>query len=136
MTLSFVAGVGLALAGLALGKPTAYPIAGVLFGVFLWRLRSLDYSRREWLRRIGIAICIPIVLAGPFHLHVYQELGTGELMATATHMDLRMSSTQGVVGQLNPGYLELLKILRPQLFLIWMSPGAGFRCTARCRPGS
>jgi hypothetical protein len=121
MDLSFVALIGLALAGLAHSKPTAYPIAGVLFGVFCWRLRSHSYSAREVFRRLGIAICIPLVLAGPFHLHVYDELGTGEWMATATHMDLRVSSTSGIAAQPRLGLDELFKLRQTQRYLIWMS---------------
>lgn len=121
MRLSLTAWVGLSLAGLAHAKPTAYPIAGVLLAVFAWRLRSYDYSRRELLRRIGIAVCIPIALALPFHLHVYRELGTGEWMAAATHLDLSTTTNHGLIDRRPLDLGKQLQFHWSRAYTIWMT---------------
>ena len=57
----------------------------------------------------------------PFHLHVYRELGTGEWMATATHLDLSTTTNHGVIDR-RP--LDLAKQLRfhwSRAYTIWMT---------------
>lgn len=118
---ALVCAVGLAVAGLAHSKPTAYPIAGLLLAVFCVKLLKSSHDLRQILRRLGVVMCLTIVLAGPFHLHVYNELGTGEVMATATHLELRGSSSSGLPRNPEPSFDLPDAFIPEEMPLLWLS---------------
>ena len=98
LTLADAALVGLTLGVVAHGKFNAYVVAGVLFGVFAicaWRQRE---SLRHRLRLIGVVIALPTLLAGSFHLYIYNQLGNRHLIPTSDQMQLLDSTFKGAIA--------------------------------------
>ncbi|MFT4543187.1 MAG: hypothetical protein ACI841_005064 [Planctomycetota bacterium] len=113
--------VGVVFAGIAHAKPTCYPLAGALLAVYSWRLFVSRPTIRQALRRVGVVISVPLLLAGPFHLHVYEELGTGELSPSTTHSELMLSTSSGVASEARPPLQDLIKLRARHLPFVWLS---------------
>jgi hypothetical protein len=50
---------------------------------------------RDRLRIVGLVVAVPLLLAGPFHLHVYDEMRNGSLLGSTEHELLRESTFDG-----------------------------------------
>jgi 4-amino-4-deoxy-L-arabinose transferase-like glycosyltransferase len=88
--------IGLALAGLAHAKYNVWIVSAPLFIVFVVRTWHTTGEWRTRLRLIGTAVLIPAILAGWFHLHVYEELANGHVLAGRDHQELMRSTFTGV----------------------------------------
>ncbi len=121
LDLRWAAWVGLLLAGFAHGKPNGYPVAGIVAAFFAWRLLRSDTSVHERLRLAGLVLATTVVLAGPFHLHVYRELGTGELLATKAHENLFSSTFRGVETVAPPPPSKMLDYRVDERHRVWRS---------------
>jgi hypothetical protein len=87
--------VGLSLALIAYVRYNAFLIGAILLGVFAFRVIRSSSPARTRLRFIGVAVALPLLLAGAFHLHVYDELRNGHVLATIDNEQLAKSTFQG-----------------------------------------
>lgn len=119
LTLVDAAITGGVLALLALSRLNVAFVAVVLAAVYAVRVVRIPASARTKARYLGLAIAIPVVLAGPFHLHVYNELDTGDLLPSETAVDLGDSTFQGQLPE-RPSFDRLLEVRNEQIPSVWM----------------
>jgi hypothetical protein len=117
--------VGLTLGLAAHGRYHGFvvPVALLLtFGVLVLR-REKGYRIR--FRLLGIAIALPVLLGGSFHLYVYDELENRHVLASLDNEELNDSTYQGSIPDARP-LKELVLVRRRQVPDIWMGIWAWF----------
>ncbi len=119
--LSAAAWIGLTLAALALSKYNGFPVGGFLFAALVVRIAVDRPGWRAAYRKLGIAVSLPLLLAGWFHLHVFQELATGEVMAAASIKELKESTYEGVLPPPRPAWGEVLRHRAAGLQGVWVT---------------
>jgi hypothetical protein len=87
--------VGLSLALIAYVRYNAFLVGAILLVVFAFRVIRSSSPARTQLRFIGVAVALPLLLAGGFHLHVYNELQNGHVFATIDNEQLAKSTFDG-----------------------------------------
>jgi hypothetical protein len=87
--------VGLTLALVAYVRYNAFSVGAVLLVVFAVRVFRSSDAVRTRLRFMGVAVALPVLLAGGFHLHVYNELQNGHVLATVDNEQLADSTFKG-----------------------------------------
>ncbi|MDQ1460362.1 MAG: hypothetical protein QOI08_1846 [Actinomycetota bacterium] len=123
VTLGDAALVGLTVGVAAHGRYNGFLVAGLLLVVYVVRVLRSSPSLRAKLRLVGVAIALPVLLAGAFHLHVYNELQNRHMLATADNEQLAESTFQGHLRVATPT-LSLLKKRVHQAPSVWMSSWA------------
>jgi hypothetical protein len=94
--------VGGALAVTAHGRYNGFVAGVALAGVFgVCVLRKAE-GLRVRLRLAGLAVALPLLLAGPVHLSIAQELRNGHVLASTDHDELARSTRFGAVSDLPP----------------------------------
>ena len=71
--------------------------AGVLVLAFGFRVLRQGGPIRERLRFVGVAVALPVLMAGSMYLAVYAELDNGSLLPATTSMELGDSTFFGVI---------------------------------------
>jgi hypothetical protein len=115
--------VGLTVGVAAHGRYNGFLVAGLLLVIYIVRASRSSSSLRTKFRLVGVAIALPILLAGAFHLHVYNELQNRHILATADNEQLAESTFQGRLRPPTPT-LTLLKRAVHQAPSVWMSSWA------------
>ena len=133
VTLADAALVGLTIGVAAHGRYNGFLVAGLLLVVYVVRALRSSAALRTKLRLVGVAVALPVLFAGAFHLHVYNELQNRHILATADNEELAESTFQGRL-RVAPPELTLLKKRVRQAPNVWMSswaaiakpPGPGY----------
>ncbi len=123
VTLGDAALVGLTVGVAAHGRYNGFLVAGLLLVVCVVRVLRSSPSLRAKLRLVGVAIALPVLLAGAFHLHGYNELQNRHILATADNEELAESTFQGRL-RVAPPTLSLLNRRVHQAPNVWMSSWA------------
>jgi len=89
--------VGGTLGLAAHGRYTVFVVAGLLLTLFVGRVVLGRLGPRTTYRFVGTAVAIPLLVAAPMHLHVYNELDNGHLLATVDNEQLALSTFEGDV---------------------------------------
>ena len=103
----------------------AFLAAGVLLAAFAVRALQQAVSLRPKLRMLGVAVAIPVLLAGSFHLAIYDELDNGHLLPTVDNEQLNDSTYTGVLVA-KPGTKSLIVRRVHQIPAVWMGMWAWY----------
>ncbi|HEX5096618.1 MAG TPA: hypothetical protein VFX21_11415, partial [Acidimicrobiia bacterium] len=97
----------------------AFLAAAVLLAAFAVRALQQSVSLRPRLRLLGVAVAIPVLLAGSFHLAIYDELDNGHLLPTVDNEQLNDSTYSGVLVA-EPAAKSLVSRRVNQIPEVWM----------------
>ena len=112
---------GLAFAAMAHGKYNGWPVALIAMMTFCLVIIRQWPGLLAAYRQIGIALALPLLLAGPFYLHVFNLLDNGHILAEEEHVQLIHSTFRGVIPPPSPGLSVLLTRLPVELVFSWRS---------------
>ena len=80
---------------IAHGRYNAFPVGVVVLGALLFAVVRRNGGVRHAFRLIGGALALAVLIAGAFHLHVYNELRNDHLLASVENEQLRFSTDAG-----------------------------------------
>ncbi len=103
----------------------AFFAAAVLLAAFAVRALQQSVSLRPRLRLLGVAVAIPVLLAGSFHLAIYDELDNGHLLPTVDNEQLNDSTYSGVLVA-EPAAKSLVSRRVNQIPEVWMGVWAWY----------
>jgi hypothetical protein len=98
---------GAVLALVALVRTNVFPVGGLLLVVFVVQVTRRGAGLAHRARAIGVALAIPVLLAGPLFLYVYDELQNGQLLLTGPDQFQLATSTYS--GSVPPRPDDLLR---------------------------
>jgi hypothetical protein len=103
----------------------AFLAAAVLLAAFAVRALQQAVSLRPKLRMLGVAVAIPVLLAGSFHLVIYDELDNGHLLPTVDNEQLNDSTYTGELVA-KPATKPLISRRIHQIPDVWMGAWAWY----------
>jgi 4-amino-4-deoxy-L-arabinose transferase-like glycosyltransferase len=86
---------GFVIGLIALARYNAFSVGAVVFGALAYVVARNHLGARRSLRYLGVACALPLLMAGAFHLHVYNELRNDHLLASSDNQQLRFSTFEG-----------------------------------------
>jgi hypothetical protein len=124
--------VGLTLGLAAHGRYTGFLVAGALLIVYVVRLLLTNDAIRTKLRFVGVAVALPVLLAAPLHLHVYNELDNRHVLASADNEQLADSTFRGELRTTPPASTFVKQRVR-EIPTVWMTTWLWFATYAELR---
>jgi hypothetical protein len=126
--------VGALLGAMAHVRFQAFIAGGILLAALAWRVVRQRDALRPKLRMLGVAVALPVLIAGSFHLAIYHELDNGHILPTVDNEQLNDSTYEGKILP-RPPAKTLVKHRVKQIPGIWMGMWAWYVSLVSLRGG-